>query len=125
MSENQDPTAHEVQPPPVRVSLSLDRNYRNLPLANKTPLHQAPEFEIPQPEVPQPEVPQPEFLAPQGDNIQNQTVPDVPGDAEIAADFGSRMSLGMTWYIVILLIFELHVLLNIAIDGRGPVLLVF
>ena len=95
MSENQDPTAHEIQPPPVRVSLSLDRNYRNLPLANKTPLHQAPEFEIPQPEVPQPE-----FQAPQEDNIQQQTVPEVPVDAEIAADFGSRMSLGESRYIV-------------------------
>ena len=94
MSDNQEPTAHEVQPPSVRVSLSLDRNYRNLRLANKTPLHQAPEFQIPQPEVPQPE-----FQAPHEDNVQ-QTVPEVPVDAEIAADFGSRMSLGESRYIV-------------------------
>ena len=116
MSDNQEPTAHEVQPPPVRVSLSLDRNYRNLPLANKTPLHQAHEFEIPQPEVPQPEVPQPEFQAPHENNLQQQTVPEAPVDAEIAADFKSRMCLGESRYFVpILLIFELYILFNTAV----------
>ena len=56
----------------------------------------APEVEIPQPEAPQPEVPQPEFQVPNEDGVQQQTheAPEVPVDAEIAADFSARVSLG-------------------------------
>lgn len=69
--------------------------YRRLPLVRKTPLSKAPEFDIPQPED-QPEVPQPEFQVPNVEGIQQQAndAPEVPVDAELAADLSARMNLG-------------------------------
>ena len=97
MSENQDQSAQEVQPQ-VRVSIWLNpiMEFVLASQVRKTPLLKAPEIEIPQPEVPQPEVPQPEFQVPNEDGIQPQTheAPEVPVDAEIAADFSAKVSLG-------------------------------